>query len=265
MLLKGLSGIAITIRNLHSDTLSYYNRLIGNGGTITDTDLRAVDTFVRSAYTNGLRATSGTQRLLQFCPYAGNNLAASLTNLWFPSSGKSINTHTGLVEADYTKTTGLTGASTKLIGTGFIPSVHLNTTEGGLGIYNRTAGIQTSPEIHSQNSASQSFGIYINSDGNTYVDSFDESTGELFVQSPTSLLGFFCSSRVSTTINLYVRGTSFATRMLVTGSLPTIEATANRNARSIGCFSFHNALTAAQVTSLTNQVNTLMTAFGRNV
>ena len=93
---------------LHADTISYRDRIIANGGTISSADLAAVDTFIKAAYTNGLRDISGSNhKILDCSPLAGDNLAAAQVKLWYPSGTSDKLTLVNFVVGDYSRTTGL--------------------------------------------------------------------------------------------------------------------------------------------------------------
>jgi hypothetical protein len=269
-MLKSNPGIGLTITNLHNDTLSYLNRINTNGGSITHDDIKAVDTFVKAIYAAGLRnATTVSNSLIRyFCPYAGNNLKAALANLWYPAQtagSKEINTATGFVESDYSRTTGLKGGAGKSLGTGFNPSLNLAATGVGLGLYCRTdIPSGESSDIFSETSESASLSLYLRwSDNVMYATALDQTT--TLTNTPTSCIGWVCTSRVSSTHSLYIRGTPVASNMLAGGSLPNSEVLSALTSKSIGCASIQRGLTAAQVTNYTNLVNNLMTAFERNV
>lgn len=108
-----------------SEIADYRNRIIANGGTISDTSLQAIATFIDTLKLNNI-----WDRFLEIAPYAGNNLNAALVKLKYSNGGQSTLTNVGFVPGDYSETTGLTGdtSGTKYLKTGFIPANNLLTS-----------------------------------------------------------------------------------------------------------------------------------------
>ena len=115
-LLKGLRRVPVKLYNL--ETVSYYNRVLANGGLISDATLSAVEKFVQDCK-NALI----WDKLIEVAPFAGANLNAALVKLIFPGGGSSALTNVNFVAGDYTETGtngGLLGdGATKYLNTGF--------------------------------------------------------------------------------------------------------------------------------------------------
>lgn len=115
-LLKGLRHVPVKLYNL--ETLSYYNRVMASGGSISDASLNAVEKFVQDCK-NALI----WDKLIEVAPFAGTNLNAALVKLIFAGGGASALTNVNFVADDYAETGpngGLLGdGATKYLNTGF--------------------------------------------------------------------------------------------------------------------------------------------------
>lgn len=97
-----------------SATLVWKNAILAAGGSVTTGQQTAVDTFVKSAKTNGY-----WNNLLDVGPLAGSDLTSAKVKLKnYSGTGTSV-TATNFVSGDYSVTAGLQGASTKFLDTGF--------------------------------------------------------------------------------------------------------------------------------------------------
>lgn len=266
---------AFRVEQIHPDTLDYRSRLISNGGTISDLDLTAVDVFVKEVYGNGLRSL-----LLDVSPLGGDNLAAALTKLWYPSGVQGNLANTNFVGADYTQTAGLKGnGMTKYLNTGFTPGSFLSQSVS-LGVYNRSNVSEIGADI-SVNNADRSQTINLFSkwiDGITYFDSFNSTAGQgrvtVSMANPTGLL---TGSRVSATDSKIYLNTNQVATIATSGGSPStgfpiwyfaFNDAGNPIAFSSkfsGFFYIGLGLTATQVSTLYRLVQNLMTAFGRQV
>ena len=113
-LIKTLNRIPAKLYN--AETISYRDRIIANGGTISEGSLDAVEKFVRDC-----RAANIWDKFTEIGTFAGNNLNAALVKLLY--STQSTLTNLNFVSGDYTETgasAGLNGdGSTKYLNTGF--------------------------------------------------------------------------------------------------------------------------------------------------
>lgn len=263
------------VEQIHPDTLDYRSRLISNGGTISDADLTAVDVFVKEVYGNGLRSL-----LLDVSPLAGNNLAAALTKLWYPSGVQSSLTNNNFVAGDYTRATGLQGnGSNKYLDSGFLPGNFLSQSVS-IGVYNRSNISENGADISSNNTgSSQTLNLFSKwGDGTTYFDSFNGTGGQ---GRNTAIVadsrGLMAGSRLSATDSkIYLNGSQIASIATSGGSPSTLFSiqyfTFNNGGTPLffsskysGLFYIGLGLSASQVSTLYRLVQNLMTAFGRQV
>ena len=114
--LKGLRHVPVKLYNL--ETVSYYNRVIANGGSISDASLNAVEKFVQDCK-NALI----WDKLMEVGPFAGSDLNAALVKLIYPGGGSGVLTNVNFVAGDYNESGvngGLNGdGATKYLNTGF--------------------------------------------------------------------------------------------------------------------------------------------------
>jgi hypothetical protein len=115
-ILKGLHHVPVKLFNL--ETVSYYNRVISNGGIISDASLSAVEKFVQDCKNSLI-----WDKLIEVGPFVGSNLNAALVKLIFPGGGSGLLTNVNFVAGDYNESGvngGLNGdGATKYLNTGF--------------------------------------------------------------------------------------------------------------------------------------------------
>src|SRR5436190_9952725 len=115
-ILKGLRHVPVKLFNL--ETVSYYNRVISNGGIISDASLSAVEKFVQDCKNSLI-----WDKLIEVGPFAGADLNAALVKLIFPGGGSGVLTNVNFVAGDYNESGvngGLNGdGATKYLNTGF--------------------------------------------------------------------------------------------------------------------------------------------------
>lgn len=266
---------AFRVEQIHPDTLDYRSRLISNGGTISDSDLTAVDVFVKEIYGNGLRSL-----LLDVSPLAGNNLAAALTKLWLPPGVQGSLTNNNFVEGDYARTTGLKGNGTsKYLNTGLIPGNFL-TSSASFGVYSRSNISENGADISSNNiGSSQAVNLFSKwGDGLTYFDSFNATGGQ--GRATTTIAdprGLITGSRLSATDSRIYLNSNLISTITTSGGSPSatfpILYFAFNNAGSplffsskfSGFFYVGLGLTGSQISTLYRLVQNLMIAFGRSI
>jgi hypothetical protein len=121
-LLKSLSYIPI--KRYNPETLDYRDRIVANGGTISDASVDAIEKFVEDCK-NALI----WDKLLEVAPFAGTNLNAALVKLVYPAGVPGVITNVNFVSGDYTETGangGLLGdGATKYLNTGFNAQTYL--------------------------------------------------------------------------------------------------------------------------------------------
>lgn len=126
---------AIAIPSLDTDTIQFKDRVIANGGTISDITLAAVDKFITRCKTDGI-----WQYLYDVGLYCGDNLAAALTKLISPSGVQNTLTNFNFNSGDYSEPMGLKGdGQSKYLKTGFVPGSHLSdSSDCHISVYTRT-------------------------------------------------------------------------------------------------------------------------------
>ena len=111
-LLKTLSNLP---RGWRDETLQYADRIIANGGSISQGSLVAVDTFVRACQVAGIWS-----KFIEVGPFAGSNLNAAMAKLVYQPAAGSVLTNSSFVSGDYVETGangGLLGDGTKFLNT----------------------------------------------------------------------------------------------------------------------------------------------------
>lgn len=104
----------------NAEALAWANRVVSNGGTVSNSTLNAVSAFCNSIQSYGLR-----DRFYRLNLICGNNLAASLVPLYLSPSfggtniGSATDTNFNLVSEDYNET----GVSGGLSGSGFASGI----------------------------------------------------------------------------------------------------------------------------------------------
>jgi lysophospholipase L1-like esterase len=109
---------------------AYRNNIVANSGTISDKHLE-----VLSQALEPIVSTSLWPKIKELWVPLGNNLAAALVKLKYPSSLSAVLTQDNIVEADYNPMVGITGGTNRRINSDFNPSQHLATASAGVGIF----------------------------------------------------------------------------------------------------------------------------------
>jgi hypothetical protein len=114
----------IPARSYSAEAINYRDRVLANGGTISDTTLAAVDKFVLDCKGAGV-----WDKLLDVGVLAGGNLSAAMVKLVYPGGAPSVLTNVNFVAGDYVETGangGLLGdGATKYLNTGLAVSTYL--------------------------------------------------------------------------------------------------------------------------------------------
>jgi hypothetical protein len=113
--------MALSRPRVHHEALDWARRVVTNGGSVSQSTLRAVSTFCDAIDSNGLRSL-----LWRVSPMAGGNLSACLVPLYRGPSftgtqyGSTTDANNGpFVSGDYTESSGLLGnGSSKWLSTG---------------------------------------------------------------------------------------------------------------------------------------------------
>ena len=279
----------------HPDAADWRSRVITNGGTVSGTTMKAVDTFVRSIASAGIR--DRFYRLNLFC---GTGLNAALVPLYRAASlggtqlGSVTDTNAGglFVSGDYNETGasgGLTGSGTRYLTTGLLTSAIPAIATGHLSAYTMT-GFSAASAYGLVASFSRGFdgsnyyGIEANA-GNT-AGTMSGSWGSTFAGRLTATsangagIGFVATSRIAGDDNrLYRNGSQIGT----TQTVPTTPVANNGGGFSVfasmaqsgsiafsaavrmGGYSIGTGLTAAEMTAYNAAMQAFQTALTRNV
>lgn len=271
---------------LHADTRSYRDRILANGGTISDdplatnavsnTDLRAVDTFVRSAYLNNYR-----QYYIEYYPLAGTGLLTAQVKLWYAGTADRL-TLVNYVAGDYSRATGLTGSGTsKYVNTNLNPAAQgMNANNVHLSCYSRTdLNSATSVEIGARGAtaASESLILAVKLSSNTLFDSYNTSSARVTAGiTAIPSLRLFLGNRIGTTDSrTHIDGAQTGAITTSGGTCPSANiflhafnnngTPVNFSARSLGDASVGLGFPTNLISVVNSDRHALMTAFGRAV
>jgi hypothetical protein len=270
-----LLGRRSTAASVDADAQAWADAVTLAGGTYSAGDLTAMSAFITAAKANGYWT-----KLTCFGPLMGGQLTAALvqykSGVWAPA------TNVNFVSGDYTRATGLTGnGTTKYLNTGFIPSVSNTLNDTHLAAYVRSStAANGGTAIGALNSTGQMLALnFPFSDGVAYSDQYNISNGRISVPALTAPFGFGVGSRLAAANHaVYRNGASIGTSATATalGTLPNVAlfvCALNNNgggatqfaATPIGMYSGGPGLTGTDATNYNTDIQTLMTALGRNV
>ena len=268
---------------VHAEAAAWRTAVIANGGTVSGGTLNAVSKFCADIDAAGIR-----DRFLRANLVCGDSLLAALVPLYRGQSrtgtqlGNTTDTNNNFVSGDYTQATGLQGnGSTKYLITG-VNASNLNRNSTHLGVYGTNL-----------NDASTGFGSLagardgsalnlIQLDGKNTVAANRYFSGALnsvvVVGSPAATSGHVIGVSVSSTdLSMYVAGslTGLTATDRTSGTLVAqpIYIFANnfngspsdRSGMRCRAYSFGIGMTAAQVLTFYNALQTFQTSLGRNV
>ena len=272
----------------HPEAQAWRSAVVGGGGSVSASTLKAVSDFCKSIDADGIR--SKFRRLNLFCGNSDASLVAARTPLYRGESrtgtqyGSDLDTNVNFVEGDYTET----GASGGLLGNG--TSKYLNT---GFNVDQLpgAANCHLASYIRgtqSNASARTLIGTLFNGTTDRYrMFLLDAAAGNYRVFSelgvsaqagaatslPNASGGLIVSTRTSaTSLTIYDDGVSIATNTnsvsAVTGAAPFFVFARNGpteyyNGRMAG-YSIGAGLSGAEATSYYNAMNTFQTALSRN-
>jgi hypothetical protein len=246
------------------------DRIIANGGTVSEATLDAADDFVVSTKATGVWAL-----IRRFNPCAGNQLAASLVPL-VKDVGSATDTNVNLVAGDYSEALGWqTDGATKYLDTGYIPTE----LTGSLSAYLRTA--QTDAVFRDLMGtgigSGDSYEVYHGSGLNTNATWGGTAIATAASNTPA---GFWHSVRASaTSLALYFNGASVGTD--ATNTVP-VDATVSLyvmcarhvtfgpvnflvSGSRVAGYVIDAGMTALQAADLYTAMQAFQTALGRNV
>jgi len=258
------------------DAMDWQSRVVANGGTVSASTMKAVDTFCKTIVTAGIR-----DRFIRLNPLCGN-FTAALVPLYRGQSrtgtqfGNTTDTNNGpFVSGDYTEAGGLVGNGTsKYLSTGLNLSELPDIGTGHLSVF-KGAGASTSRVL-----------IGSRSSGSTHYYRYDIISGAnrglwgnviiaASAAANTVKAHAIVSRTSSTSLTLYHDGVSVGTSSsTATPGLPGRDIyvfAENDNGPTVGsywphaifAYSIGLSLNATQVASFNTAIQALATALGR--
>ena len=270
--LKSLRYVPVKLYN--PETLNYRDRVLANGGLITEGTLDAIEKFVQDCKNAHL-----WDKLLDVGPFAGSNLNAALVKLVHPAGVPGLLTNFNFVSGDFAErgpNGGLLGdGATKYLNTGFSAQNHLP-DNSHLSFYLREDIVVT---------GNRAMGGAVDGGNQYWIGALTPSAGvdARLGQTVTATLagpfgkGFYLGSRTaSNQLKLYKNGQVVASASgSVTHTKPSanvylfaFSAGASASALLPGRGSFYSighGLTEAQALALHNAVRTLQQNLAREL
>lgn len=268
-LLKTLSNLP---RGWRDETLQYADRVIANGGSISQASLVAIDNFVRACQVANIWS-----KFIEVGPFAGSNLNAAMVKLVYQPAAGSVLTNSSFVSADYVETGvngGLNSDGTKFLNTNVQASTLPD--NGHLSFYLRE-------DVSSAGNRSLIGGLDASNQywmgALTPGTSLDARYGALNSATASGLFskGFYTTVReAANSLTYYRDGASLATSAAATGNtkpavsmfLWAYNASGSSGGRLNARGSFYSigqSLNASEVVALHNAVRNLQSALNRAV
>ena len=275
----------------HPDARDWAARVTANGGTVSSTTLKAVDTFCKAIAAAGLR--DRFWRLNLFCGNSDASLNAVRTPLYLSDAlggsnyGGATDTVVNFVSGDYDETGangGLKGnGSNKYLNTGFVPS-NITATDSHISIYGEDFAEPTRTFMDhgcrtSNSSPLQQFLLRVRN-ASAIVNQYSANNGNAFQAGVTDATAinsghFLGTSTASNSHRIINNGTEAATAtgtisgpltsaqfilwsLNVNGSIQNLYASSRLSAYSIG-----KGLTALQGAAYYAALHAFQTTLGR--
>jgi hypothetical protein len=256
-----------------TDAQDYVFRVYTAGGTLTTTELNAVNQF-----TIDLKAAGVWTKMHAIYPMLGSSAAACAQNLK-SSSFTATFTSVGWTFAS----TGVKGnGSSAYMDTGFTPSSHFASFNNGASFYSRTTGVANSYEYGVQATGGIGHNVYVNYSTFGARWHLQCTFADRPLYSPTAGEGsglYVGVTGASNDRRFYKNGSLVASNTNTSGvaisslaqSIPLgcLRDSTNGyqmfSAREFSLFALHENLTAGEVTSYTNANSTFQTTLSRNV
>ena len=266
------------------DARDWQSRVVANGGSVSASTMKAVDTFCKEIVTAGIR-----DRFYRLNLFAGSDLSACLVPLFRGPDrtgtqyGNATDTNNNFVSGDYVETgstAGLTGnGSTKFLNTGLAPNAATEIgATGHLAVHGVVNPSTSGNAVIGTDNGSNQF-WWIRQVGSASFQTTATYGGGVSTASITNawLDGSLILStrRSATELEAYKNGVSVATVATIASpsalSIPFYVFASNRNnsaiihaANTIGAYSIGASMTGAQATSYYNAMKTLQATLGRN-
>jgi hypothetical protein len=172
-------------RAVASELAAYAARIATAGGTIGATSLAAIGGFIQTCQLLNI-----WDKLVDVGPFAGNQLAAALVKLKYPT-GTGLLTNQNFVGGDYTEATGLLGnGATKYLETNITFQDHVSPAYLTMAIYSRTAIVAGDPACAL---GADNVWLGANHDGGT-IDADFSCAENTFPVSGESAAGFYAAT-----------------------------------------------------------------------
>lgn len=261
----------VSARPFRPETSQYADRIIANGGSISEASLVAIDQFIGDC-----RAANIWDKFIEVGPFAGANLNAALVKLVYQPAGQSVLTNANFVSGDYAESgsnAGLLGDGTKYLNTGVLASSLPDTAH--LSFYLREDVVQTGNRILMGAAATDNcwIGALVPASAADarYCATSTASGGSSLSK------GFYTGSRTSSTsLTLYRDGSSIGSTASPTATSKPAQAiylwgynaSGSPTARIATRGSFYSigqALNATEAAALNTAVRNLQIAFNRNI
>jgi hypothetical protein len=272
------------------DARDWQSRVVANGGTVSATTMKAVDTFCKTIVTAGIR-----DRFYRLNLFAGTGLSAALVPLFRGPSlggtqaGNVTDTNFNFVSGDYVEGAGLAGNGTnKHLRIGTLSSVYQGVpatghmavrTTGASGAGRRAMGV-FDLVTQSGQPYSMYYGVYRGGQGQ-----MEFGRGGISVRTPTSANALILINRSSTTSLEYYENSSqigsATTNESINRDIPSAEisvfgqsyynwtnATFSHGyeppAATFSSYSCGLSMSGSQVAAYSGALNTFLAAMGRS-
>lgn len=243
----------------------YRNRIIANGGTISDASLKAHDEFIKGCKSDGI-----WDSLLDVGSFAGDNLNSALIKLKFLSSLQSSLTNFNFLASDYSELSGINGGNNKRFDTGFKEDL-LFSSDAHLSFYS-LSDVPGNMEREIGTWRIDGIQIIIKwSDGNSYFRCFNDETKLESKQNLNPTSGFYFASRKNNNATLSRNSVVYAMANSIfqmAGRDATIAVGGAANTYTSKRFSFYSiglALDAGQSQAFYQRVQTLQQSLNRAI
>jgi hypothetical protein len=261
----------VSARPFRPETSQYADRIISNGGSISEASLVAIDQFIGDC-----RAANIWDKFIEVGPFAGANLNAALVKLVYQPGGQSALSNVNFVASDYVESGasgGLLGDGTKYLNTGVLGSTLPDT--GHLSFYLREDVTQTGNRILLGAATADHCWIGALVPATACDARYEAATNATGGGSLAK--GFYtCVRSAFNSLTLYRDGASIATTPVVTATTKPAQAmylwgynnsggAAGRIAARGSFYSFGQTLNATETAALNTAVRALQLALNRNI
>lgn len=257
-----------------SEVLDWIDRVVINGGSVSQGTKDAANTFMLCWKAAGLRTKTKRLNL-----YAGTGLAACMTPL-INDSGTDPETNLNFVSGDYSESTGLTGnGTTKGINTGLNPNTAASTNSIHMGCYVRSKTTDVGVIMGTNQSGGGELSWLVAYGGsNVTTFALYNEVGPPYYDDSGSGVGYYVSSRIaSNDAKGYKNGSQILSTTTPSGAIPSPnalyihcwnDATLGAQAftsRTIAGYHFGTGFTSTDAANAYTCWQAFQTALGRQV